>query len=238
MSRLRGVKTEEEIKYIKKACTITDTIFSRLMGNFNFVTEKEVAEYLEQQIKKYSDGKAFPVIVAAGKNGAEPHHTPDNTVLSGFVVIDFGVVYKKYRSDMTRTIYIGTPHKEERKLYHTVVKALEESRAVIAPGIKCAFADVRARSILGEDLSRNFIHALGHGVGKRIHEYPRISSRSKFSFRENMIITVEPGIYFKKWGGIRVEDTCLVMARGCISLTHSAKDLIVIHQKTRIREKR
>lgn len=228
MSKVRGVKTKEEITYVKKACTITDTIFSRLISNFNFTTEKEVADFLRAQIKKYSDGPAFPVIVAAGKNAADPHHKPDDTPLSGFIVIDFGVIYKKYRSDMTRTIFVGRPHKEERKLYKTVLKSLEESRAVIAPDVKCAFADQRAREVLGDDLSRNFIHALGHGVGKRIHEYPRISSRSKFSFRENMIITVEPGVYFKKWGGIRIEDTCLVTKHGCVSLTHSTKDLLVI----------
>jgi Xaa-Pro aminopeptidase len=228
MPKVRGVKTAEEIKYVRKACTITDTIFSRLISNFNFTTEKEVADFLNQQIKKYSEGRAFPVIVAAGNNAADPHHVPDDTELTGFVVIDFGVIYKKYRSDMTRTVYVGRPHKEERKLYKTVLKSLEESRAVIAPDVKCAFADKRAREILGEDLSRNFIHALGHGVGKRIHEYPVISSRSKFSFRANMIVTVEPGVYFKKWGGIRIEDTCLVTKRGCVSLTHSTKDLLVI----------
>jgi len=228
MPKVRGVKTTEEITYIKKACTITDTIFSRLISNFTFSTEREVADFLNAQIKKYSEGRAFPVIVAAGKNAADPHHIPDNTELSGFIVIDFGVIYKKYRSDMTRTIFIGRPHKEERKLYKTVLKSLEESRAVIAPDIKCSFADLRAREVLGEDLSRNFIHALGHGVGKRIHEYPVISSRSKFSFRENMIVTVEPGVYFKKWGGIRIEDTCLVTKHGCVALTHSTKDLLVI----------
>ncbi len=228
MAGIRGVKTAEEIKYVKKACTITDTIFSRLLSNFTFTTEREVADFLNTQIKKYSDGRAFPIIVAAGTNAADPHHKPDDTPLSGFVVIDFGVIYKKYRSDMTRTIFVGRPHKEERQLYKTVLRSLEESRAVIAPSIKCSFADERAREVLGKDLSRNFIHALGHGVGKRIHEYPRISSRSKFSFRENMVVTVEPGVYFRKWGGIRIEDTCLVTKRGCVSLTHSTKDLLVI----------
>lgn len=231
MARIRGTKTTEEITYIRKACTITDTIFSRLVSNFNFTTENEVADFLKKQIKKYSEGAAFPVIVASGVNAANPHHTPNDTELSGFVVIDFGVIYKKYRSDMTRTIYVGRPHKEERNLYKTVLHALEEAQSIIAPRVKCSFADIRARKILGEDLSRNFIHALGHGVGKRIHEYPTISSRSKFSFRENMVVAIEPGVYFKKWGGIRIEDTCLITKQGCLALTHSTRDLLVVSKK-------
>jgi Xaa-Pro aminopeptidase len=228
MSEERGVKTDQEIMYIKKACMITDTIFSRLLAKFDFTTEREIADFLNIQIKKYSEGRAFPVIVASGKNAADPHHTPNDTALKGFVVIDFGVIYKGYRSDMTRTIFVGTPLQEERKLYQTVLRALEEARSVIAPNIRCSFADERAREILGTDLSRNFIHALGHGVGKRIHEYPKISARSKFSFRANMVVTVEPGVYFKKWGGIRIEDTCVITKNGCVALTHSPKDLVVI----------
>lgn len=224
----RGVKKESEIMTIKKACTITDTIFSRLMSNFDFTTENQVADFLRTAIAKYSDGPAFPVIVASGKNAANPHHHPTDTKLKGFVVIDFGVIYHGYRSEMTRTIYVGTPQREERELYTKVLAALEESRAVIAPGIRCAFADARAREVLGKDLSRNFIHSLGHGIGKKIHEYPIISHKSNFAFREHMIITVEPGVYFKKWGGIRIEDTCHITARGCISLTHSTKELLVI----------
>lgn len=228
MSKVRGIKTEQEITYIKKACTITDTIFARLMSNFNFSTEREVADYLEKKIRTYSDGKAFPIIVAAGVNAADLHHTPGDTQLHGFVVIDFGVRYKGYCSDMTRTIYVGRPRKEERTLYKKVLKSMEDSRAVVAPGIKCIFADNQAREVLGKDLSRNFIHALGHGIGKRVHEFPSIHRKSRFYFREHMTITVEPGVYFKKWGGIRIEDTCLVTKQGCVPLTHSTTDLLVI----------
>lgn len=225
----RGVKTKEEIGKIKKACTITDTIFSRLISRFTeFETEKDIADFLQAQFRNYRVKPSFKPIVAAGHNAAHPHHVPTTAVLSGFVVIDFGVVYQGYCSDMTRTVYVGRPSRDERALYKKVLDAFEEARFSVLPGASCKGIDRVARMTLGPSLAKEFIHSLGHGVGKRIHEFPKISPRSNFYIREGMVITIEPGVYRKKSYGIRIEDTCVVVEKGCLSLSKSPKDLIVL----------
>ena len=225
----RGVKQAEEITLIKKACMITDTIFSRLMGRFStFATERDIAEFIHKEIKKYGCTQSFRPIVASGTNAAHPHHRPTDSKLVGFTVIDFGVVYKGYCSDMTRTLYVGTPNITERNRYKKVLRALEESRYAAVSGVRASVVDAVARKELGGVLNKLFIHALGHGVGKRVHEFPRISSRSNFFLKADMIITLEPGVYKEGAYGIRIEDTCRVVKGGCLPLTKSPKDLIVI----------
>ncbi len=223
----RGVKNKSEIEKHKKACVITDKIFSEVIKNFKFKTEIELRDFIELRMKFYKVTKSFPTIVGAGKNASEIHHKPADFKLSGFVVIDFGVVYKKQMSDMSRTIYVGKPSKKEMTMYKKVLKTEIDSIKNVRPGKSCRDIDLESRKMLGTD-SKYFIHALGHGVGKRIHEYPRISPRGKNYFKENMIITIEPGVYKEGKFGIRIEDTVLVTKNGFEILTKSPKNLIVV----------
>ncbi len=223
------IKTKQEIEKVKKACQITDKIFSILLKqDLRKYTEIELRDFILFQIKKHKVTPSFPPIVTSGpRAGNDIHPKPTKEKLSGFVIIDFGVVYKKYMSDMTRTVFIGKPNKKEKDIYTLVLQAQEEAAAHLVPGTKCAAADAHARKVLGKH-SKYFIHTLGHGVGTRIHEAPRIFFKRTLPFvREGMILTVEPGLYVPNRYGIRIEDTYVITENDAKALTKSSKKLIV-----------
>jgi Xaa-Pro aminopeptidase len=222
------IKTKEEIRNIRKACQITDQIFKKIISNFYFKIEKELALFIKKEIKKRGLRMAFPPIVTSGgRAGDSIHPKPTKNNLKGFVIIDFGVRVDKYCSDMTRTIYVGKPSQKEKKYYSLILNAKKKAEKFVFPNTKCGVVDKIARESLGVD-QEYFIHTLGHGVGRRIHELPRIYFKDeKSTFKENMIITIEPGIYIPNILGIRIEDTYLVSKKGPISLTNSRQDLVV-----------
>lgn len=222
----RGVKNKSEIEKHKKACDITDRIFSEVVKNFKFKTETELRDFIASRMKFYKVKKSFPTIIGGGSNASEIHHKPIDRRLSSFVVIDFGVIYKKQMSDMTRTVYVGKPSKKEITLYKKILKTEVDSIKNVFPGKSCRDLDLESRKMLGSH-SKYFIHALGHGVGKRIHEFPKIMPRSKNYLKENMIITIEPGVYEEGKYGIRIEDTILVTKKGPEVLTKSPKKLFI-----------
>ncbi len=223
------IKTKAEIADIEKACRITDEIFADVVGLFRFTTERELMLHIRREIKKRGLREAFPPIVSGGaRAGNEIHPKSTSSVLEGFVIIDFGVRVKGYCSDMTRTVFVGTPTAKDRALYKLVLNAKEASAKMAKPGIKCAAADAAARKALGA-YKKYFIHTLGHGVGKRIHEMPRMYfKREEDTFEEGMAVTIEPGIYLPGKLGIRIEDTYEVTKAGLRALTKSPKSLIVI----------
>lgn len=227
------IKKLHEIAKIKHACQITDRIFAKVriflttsLRKDN-LTEKQLETWLLNQIKQAWCIPSFHPIIAAWANAAHPHWRADDTVLQGFVVIDFGVVYKKYMSDMTRTVYVGKPTKKETTLYKTVLQSQLDSMKYIKPGKYCKDAHWVAATTLW-DHKKYFIHSLGHGLGTIIHENPRISPRGKAYFKENMCVTVEPGVYIEGKLWIRIEDTCVVTEKWCEQITRSTKKLWVI----------
>ena len=221
-------KTNSEIKNIERACKITDEIFSQVVSNFFFKTERELALYIRREIKKRGLREAFPPIVTSdARAGNEIHPKYTESLLQGFVIIDFGVRVDGYCSDMTRTIYVGKPTKKEKDIYAKILSAKKAGEKMVRHGTVCALADKASRIALGT-LSKYFIHTLGHGVGRRIHELPRMYfKREKDVFLENMIVTVEPGIYIPDKLGIRVEDTYLVTKKDAVPLTRSPQKLII-----------
>lgn len=223
------IKTKEETQKIKKACRVTDAIFTKIIKNFNFKTEIELRDFILSEIKKRELKPSFPPIVSSGKRaGNEIHPQSTNSNLRGFVIIDFGVVYERYMSDMTRTIFVGIPSKEQKEVYNLILKSEELGINISAPGMHCADVDDIIRNSLGK-YKKYFIHMLGHGVGTRIHEQPRLYYKvTKPVLKENMVITIEPGIYIKNKLGIRIEDTCLITKKGCIAITKSPKRLIMV----------
>jgi Xaa-Pro aminopeptidase len=226
------VKTKSEIEKIKKACRTTDAIFESILifiKKNKKASEIELRDYIVAEIKKRGLKPSFPPIVTGEKRaGNEIHPQSTDSKLEGFVVIDFGVIYQKYMSDMTRTVFIGSPTKSDRALYDLLLKGEELGINIAVAGIHCADVDDIVRNSLGT-YKKYFIHMLGHGVGTRIHEAPKLYFKlTKPILKENMVITIEPGIYIKNKLGIRIEDTCLITKRGCISLTKSPKRLIVI----------
>jgi Xaa-Pro aminopeptidase len=221
-------KSKTEIKYIAKACKITDEIFTKIISNFCFATERELSLFIRQEIKNRGLREAFPPIVTSGaRAGNSIHPKPTKEKLEGFVIIDFGVRVNGYCSDMTRTIFVGRPTQKDKELYKLIFESKKAGEKNVKINAQCAIADSAARKMLGH-YTKYFIHTLGHGVGKRIHEKPRIYfKREEDVFLEDMIITVEPGIYIPNKLGIRIEDTYLVSKNGVHALTNSSQKLLV-----------
>lgn len=227
---ITSIKLKEEICALKKASKLTDEIFSQIIKNWKrFKTEKDIEIFILKKINLLHLSASFPPIVASGSNASKPHAIPqDKRLTNGFCVIDMGLIYQGYCSDMTRTVFIGKPKLEEIKLYYSLLEAQEKTIAKVKIGMKANELDAYCREILGKKLSRQFIHGLGHGVGTQIHEWPSIKSNSDAKFKENMVFTIEPGIYKKNKYGIRIEDVVLLTKKGAIPLNKSSKRLILL----------
>jgi len=221
-------KTKEEIACIEKACIVTDEIFSAIISDFRFATEHELALYIRREIKRRGLREAFPPIVTSGgRAGDSIHPKYTSSKLEGFVIIDMGVRVGGYCSDMTRTVFVGTPNANDKKLYKVVADAKKAGEKASRAGASCAAADTAARKSMGA-YKKYFIHTLGHGVGKRIHEKPIIFfKRTEPVFQEQSVITIEPGIYIPKKLGIRIEDTYVVEKKSLRPLTRSPQKLLV-----------
>lgn len=226
--KLREIKTEKEVQILKKSCSYADRIIQKAIKNFmDFRTESQAAAFLEHEAKKSGLELSFSPIVASGSNGSIPHHEPSNVkIKNGFCVIDFGVKYKGYCSDITRTIYVGKPSKKEMEIYE-MMSAIQKNAVNEAKINKeCHEPYDFVNKSLGK-YKNNFTHGLGHGVGVEIHELPNLTLSSKDRIKNNMVFTVEPGIYFPKKFGIRIEDTILFKNKPII-LTKTSKDLLIV----------
>lgn len=233
INEFRMVKDEEEIKLLRRAEQIGDEAFSYILTIIKpGITEREIALELEFFMKKQGASKlSFDTIVASGTNSSMPHaQVTDRALENGdFVTMDFGCVYKGYCSDMTRTVAIGRPTDEMRKVYQIVLDANLRAMDGIRAGVKCSDIDALARDYIADKgYGEYFGHGLGHGVGLEIHEEPRFSPKCHVVTRENMAITDEPGIYLPGKFGVRIEDLVVVKQDGCERLSNSQKELIVI----------
>lgn len=220
----------EKIKNISAACKITDKVFVKLVRELkknSFKTEQDIYNFLQKETKANKVRFSFKPVIAIGKNAFDIHHFPDTSkLIKGFLMIDYGVRYKGFASDCSRTFYLGKPSKYDKYLYNLVLMAQETALNHAQPGVHAADIDLIARSVL-QKYYKNFVHAAGHGVGKRIHEYPRVSPKSNSILKKDRVITVEPGLYFKNKLGIRIEDTIVVRDKPII-LTKFTKELIII----------
>lgn len=221
---------KSEIKKIKKACSITDKILKQLIKELrkhSFKTELDIYIFLKQKTKENNCKLAFKPIVATASNAAEIHHKATNTKLKkGFLIIDFGVKYKGYCSDCTRTLYLGKPSKKEKELYNLVLQTQLTAISYTLPRMNCGDLDAITRASFGEYM-RYFAHGLGHGLGKRIHQSPNLKPNNRYHLKKGIILTIEPGLYFKRRFGIRIEDTILLKNRPII-LTKTTKKLMTI----------
>jgi len=223
------IKNKSEIACIEKACEITDEIFLKIIKDFHFTTERQLALFIRREIKRRGLREAFPPIVTSGpRAGNEIHPKYTDAPMSGFVVVDFGVRVQGYCSDMTRTLFVGKPSAKDKELYKLLRAAKDAGAREARPGMHCAAADAAARKTLGR-YKKYFIHTLGHGVGRRIHEKPILFyKRTEPVFEEGMAVTIEPGIYIPGKLGIRIEDTYVVGKKGLRPLTKSSQSLIVL----------
>ena len=231
----RRIKSNEEIEKIKKACEITDKCFDYVLRKINLgITEKELKSEIEFFLNKFG-GNAFSPIVAFGENASVPHHIAGDQKLSSnsFVLLDFGAKYEGYCSDMSRTIFFGKPSEKEIKLYNTVLEAQEMALNKLGEWERQDFEVSHLQNIAESHIEKNgfpaFPHSLGHGVGLQVHEEPSVSKFSEGNdLKQNMVITIEPGIYDLKTGGVRIEDVVLVTKNGYEILTKSEKKLTIL----------
>ena len=229
----RMVKDETELEKLQKAEAIGDAAFTHILDVLKpGIAETEIALELEYFMKKQGASKlSFDTIIAGGPNSSMPHaQVTDRKLRQGdFVTMDFGCIYQGYCSDMTRTVAIGEPSDEMRKVYQIVLDVNQRAMEQIAEGKKCSDIDALARDYIKEQgYGEYFGHGLGHGVGLDIHEEPRFSPKCDVITKENMVITVEPGIYLPGRFGVRIEDLVVVKKNGYDRLSKSNKELIII----------
>ena len=233
VDRLRMIKDEEEIGYIREAEKIGDEAFSYILGElYEGISEKEVAYKLEMYMRTHgAESLSFESIAASGPNSASPHAMPsDRKLKSGdMFTMDFGCVYNGYCSDMTRTVVIGKASEKQKEVYDIVLKAQQHAINNICAGTSGCDADAYARDIIEEaGYADCFGHGLGHGVGLFIHEEPRLSKKSEEILVPGNVVTVEPGIYIPGEFGVRIEDIIVIRDSGIENLTFSDKALIEI----------
>lgn len=238
VSNLRSIKTEGEISKIEKACKIGDLAFEFILKRIKIgVTEKEVAKELEDFIRSKGVLISFPTIVAFGKNAAIPHHETGNTKLTGkgeFILLDFGVKFENYCSDMTRTVFFGEPTDKQKEIYETVLvvqqKVVDYIRSAVKDGkeIKTTDVDKIARDYIVFKGYPTIPHSLGHGIGLEVHEHPSLSPKSKETLKEGMVFSIEPGIYIPDLGGVRIEDLFVLEHNGLRQITRSPKQVISV----------
>jgi Xaa-Pro aminopeptidase len=226
-------KDESEIAATKKAIEISDKVFSEIVETVTpGMTELDVSAEISYRIKKLgAEKESFKTIVASGVNSSMPHAEPTNKKLKNNepLLIDFGATVHGYRSDMTRTLFLGNISPKFIEIYNIVLNAQNIAIEHVKSGISCSDLDGIARDYIANSGYGDFFkHSLGHGVGLKIHQKPVISAISKDVLKENMIITVEPGIYLPNRYGVRIEDNILVQKTGYKNLTKSPKDLIVL----------
>lgn len=234
LHEVRAVKNKKELNNIIKAQRISEKVLKSTITKLSTgITEVEVANFIKKSfIKLGAPILSFPPIVSFGKNTANIHHEPSKAKLKkgDIIMFDFGCTVNHYCSDMTRTYFWREPKKKiwtkQKKIYLDVLEAQNRAIKKIQQGEKRArVIDKVARSFLNKKYKNNFRHGLGHGVGTVIHEWPNFKPKSEDVLPVGCVMTVEPGIYLKGFGGVRIEDMVLITKNGCINLTRVSKDL-------------
>jgi len=231
---LRQIKDEAEIALIKDSVAILENAVLYFESTLKpGLSENDLASRTGYFIRAVSPAlsrkggtsgarPSFEIIVASGTNSAFPHARPSDRIIrpNDIVLLDLGVSYEGYKSDLTRVFFLGKINVKQKKIYGIVKEAQRRSIKAIKPGAKISEIDGIARGFINDKgFGGRFGHSLGHGIGLEVHEGPSISSRNQAEIKPGMIFTVEPAIYLPKWGGIRIEDMVLVTKKGCEVLT-------------------
>lgn len=222
--QLRAVKDRDEIAEIREAIRFAEDAYWRLRKTVRAdQTEKQLADALEHEMRLVGAKCAsFPPIVAVGARAALPHARPTQQRIgaAGYFLLDWGASGRLYKSDLTRILATGKIPPKLERVYRLVFKAQAAAIAAIHPGASCHDVDQVARGIIEEGgYGINFGHGLGHGIGLAVHEAPRMARGIQQPLEAGMVVTVEPGIYLPRWGGVRIEDDVLVTRKGHEVLT-------------------
>jgi Xaa-Pro aminopeptidase len=231
VEEMRMSKSPDEIACIRQSVETNSRAFRRAMKGFRpGMRESELAAEIDYQSRRAgAEAPAFETIVASGPRSALPHARPTSAKIgeTGILLIDMGAIENGYASDMTRTLHVGKASKRFKSLYQAVLEAQLAAIDAVRPGVTAGDIDRAARRVLeSSGLGKQFVHSTGHGLGLEIHEGPRIGKKSKTVLQAGFVITVEPGVYFDGYGGIRIEDTVLVTESGAEVLTPTRKELV------------
>jgi Xaa-Pro aminopeptidase len=229
---LRVVKHPGEVARIEAACAVADAALAQVRHRLGEEpTEAEFGLELDTAMRRLgAEGTTFETIVAAGPNGAMPHHRPGpRRIVDGdLVVIDFGALVDGYCSDMTRTIMVGEPTATQARMLEVVGAAQQAGVEAVQAGAVASAVDRACREVIEEaGWGDAFVHSTGHGVGLEIHEEPRVAATVDATLADGAVVTVEPGVYLPDHGGVRIEDTVVVLKDGCRPLTLAPKSTAV-----------
>lgn len=227
------IKSKAEIDLMLRAAQIIDDTYDAVLETIKEGdSEIDVANFIEEFVlMQGASGLSFDTIVAFGKGGAEPHHVPTDCKLQKgmLVTIDMGAVYQGYCSDFTRTFAFGEINDKQREIYDVVYKSQKLGVEAAKVGIGCEALDKVCRDYIeSRGYGQYFIHTTGHGVGKVVHEAPRVGKNSTETLEENMVITIEPGVYLPNEMGVRIEDMVIAGVDGAVS--RHPTELIVINR--------
>lgn len=228
IDRLRWVKTPQEIARQRQAIDITDRAYEQALAALTpGVTEREVANLIAILfLGQGASGWGFPPTVAFGPNSAKPHHEPgDRKLREGeSIVIDIGAAIDGYTADLTRTNWVGEPPAQLVEIYTIVQAAQDAAFETIRAGVPAREVDAAAREVIAAaGYGDQFVHGLGHGIGIRIHDGPFLHGKNNDPLPAASILTIEPGIYIRDFGGVRIEDVVLVTEEGYELLSHAPK---------------
>jgi len=216
---LRAIKDSGEIAAIRRAIDVAERAFTCVRAQLAAVhTERDVAIEIERLVRVLGGTAcAFKPIVAVGARAALPHAIPGTSPMgsSPFVLIDWGAIVDGYRSDLTRVLVTSKIPPKFAKVYEVVLAAQTAAIAAMKPGVLVSQIDHIAREIVAQaGMGPRFNHGLGHGIGLDIHEAPRLGKNQDRELEAGMVVTVEPGVYYSGWGGIRIEDDVLITEDG------------------------
>jgi len=228
---LRASKTAEELAIMRRAQEITDRTFAEILPIINTeMTERElVAEIVYRLMKNGADKASFDPIVVSGPRSSMPHGVPGDHKLEGFLILDFGAMHRGYCADMTRTVCLGEPTEEMRKIYETVLAAQLAGIAAARTGVVGKEIDRAARDVItAAGYGAYFGHGFGHGQGLEVHEQYSPRPTEERALPVGAVISAEPGIYLPGKFGVRIEDTLYLTETGNEILTRSPKSLTIL----------
>lgn len=230
---LRTVKSPEEIQKMKSAQELAENALYSLLEQLHAgMTEREVALALDFHMRKHgAEDLSFETIALTGTHTSMPHGVPDDRKIkeNDFVLMDFGAVVDGYHSDMTRTVCVGQPSEEMKKIYEIVCHAQNMAKESAKAGISGKDLDAVARNVITEaGYGKQFGHSLGHGVGMEIHEFPVAGPACSQILEAGNVVTIEPGIYLPGKFGVRIEDFVHITKNGCENLTNVPNTLICL----------
>ncbi len=230
--RLRRTKSPAEVEKLARAAAITDAVTDEVIGVLSAgMSELAVANLLGASITAHGANLSFDSSVQSGANSAVPHHRPSGRALSGgdLLLLDFGAEFEGYHADTTRMAVVGASNARQIEIHGLVLQAHDAAVAAIHAGTTAGAVDAAARDVVvAAGLGDRFFHRTGHGLGLEIHEDPSLDPGSTAVLETGMVMTIEPGVYFPGWGGVRIEDDVVVEAKGCRVLTKADRGMRVI----------